>query len=64
VAENDVYNFQVAATRLIEEVTVHQGKAPWFRMLHGHNHSTSLLSIDTDDPSVGPELIEFAQRYV
>ncbi len=64
VAENDVYNFQLAATKLIEEVTVRQGKAPWFRMLHGHNHSTSLLSLDTDDPSVGPELIEFVRRYV
>ncbi len=64
VAENDVFNFQVAATKLIEEVTLHQGKAPWFRMLHGHNHSTSLYSIDTDDPSVGPELIEFVRRYV
>ncbi len=64
VAENDVYNFQVAATKLIDEVTERQGKAPWFRMLHGHNHSTSLLSIDTEDPSVGPELIEFVSRYV
>jgi len=64
VAENDVFNFQIAATRLIQEVAVHQHRVPWFRMLHGHNHVTPLFSIDTDDPSVGPELIEFVQRYV
>jgi triacylglycerol lipase len=64
VAENDVFNFQLAATKLIADVTAHQGKAPWFRMLHGHNHVKSLFSIGTDDPSVGPGLIEFVQRYI
>jgi acetyl esterase/lipase len=64
VAENDVFNFQLAATKLIAEVTAHQRKAPWFKMLHGHNHVTPLFSIDTDDPTVGPELIEFVRRYI
>lgn len=62
VAEGDSLPFQKAAFDMARALLARDGAAPWFRLARGHGHMSEVLSINTEDESVGPDLIAFVNE--
>jgi triacylglycerol lipase len=59
VAEGDSLPFQKAAFDVAQALLARDGEAPWFRLVQGHGHMSEVLSLNTGDESVGPDLVAF-----
>jgi hypothetical protein len=62
VAEGDSLPFQKAAFDMAQALLERDGTAPWFRLVRGHGHMSEILSLNTVDETVGPDLIAFVRE--
>jgi len=62
IAEGDSLPFHRAGFDMGKALTERDGFAPWFRMIPGHGHMSEVLSINTEDESVGPDLVAFVNH--
>jgi acetyl esterase len=62
LAEGDSLPFHKAGFDMGQALLARDGQAPWFRMIRGHGHMSEVLSINTEDESVGPDLVEFVNE--
>ncbi len=63
-SELDDFLFQKAGMDLIAEVAERDQACPWFKVLRGHNHMSGILSMDTGDQAIGPDLIAFIKTGI
>ena len=59
MAEFDPAPFERSALELLLQLFRATGRAPRFKQLLGHNHVSPAFSFGTDDPSVGPDVLDF-----
>ena len=64
IAELDPTMFEQSGIALINELANNHQNVPRFKQLLGHNHISQVASINTEDETVGADLMDFINSYV
>jgi acetyl esterase len=59
VAEYDPPDFDAAAVKLVNALWEEKGVFPFFKKVCCHNHISEILQFNTDDPTIGPDILAF-----
>ena len=62
IAEGDSLPFHEAAFDMAQALLARDGHAPWFRLIRCHGHMSEVLCLNTEDESVGPDLVAFVNE--
>jgi acetyl esterase len=62
LAEGDGQPFLKAGFDMGQALLERDGVAPWFRIIPGHGHMSEILSVNTEDTSVGQDMIDFVNE--
>lgn len=64
VAEYDPPDFDAAAIRLVNTLWEEEKTFPFFKKICCHNHISEIMQFNTDDPSIGPDILSFIRSRI
>ena len=60
-AEYDTHQIEMQSVQLFEALCIRDSDCPRLTRIKNHNHISESLHIDTEDESIGPEIIDFVR---
>lgn len=64
MAEHDLHFLEMQSVRLLEALCERDQHCPRFTRIRNHNHISEILHLNTDDDSIGSELLDFVKAVL